>query len=182
MQSHDTFLTLMTPYDFSTIEPYKKLFEDAIEIKLHSSSGYSELTFQYSKSFNYHIIFSNPPNLVLPTQSFSLQEFFDFITLFDKVILYFNKDITCDLPEDLFKIEKVEVVNYPDTITELEKRSLVKCRPSKSWMTTDGRCFKIVSQDTLNKEEWWEVDILGTPYGKDICHKIVHLWKSIVAT
>jgi hypothetical protein len=192
MQTFDTILSLNAPYNFNeesvrnNLEPF---FRDATEIKLYSKSEDLQeivLTFQFSKIYNFRLLFSEPitlDNSDLPTQSFDWLEFIKFIQASSchKITLFYNRELTgLDDTGALHffdKVNFVSVVNYPETITYLEKRGLVECKPSTCWMTTDGRAFRILGEE---KNEWWEVDILGTSYGSEVCDQIVQLWGSSV--
>lgn len=64
-------------------------------------------------------------------------------------------------------------VNYPATVTFLQKRQLIQIRRSGSWLADDDRCF------SFDGKEWWEVDILGTPNGKKQEIEILKLYNEV---
>jgi hypothetical protein len=101
----------------------------------------------------------------------------------NEVSLYFNEypnfkeDILC-MSSYPSEIKYFSRINYPSTITHLEKLRLVKTKPSISFLSTDGRSFCICEKDKNN--DWYEVDILGTPYGKDIADVVYQLYQGSI--
>lgn len=76
-----------------------------------------------------------------------------------------------------FNVEYVSRVDYPSTITHLEIAGLVKTKESESFIATDPRVFYIVNFDNHDTPLlWYEVDILGTPYGNEITTSVVELF------
>jgi hypothetical protein len=64
-------------------------------------------------------------------------------------------------------------VDYSNTITFLASKNVIHVRKSTSQMATDLRCF------SLDGVEWWEVDILGTYFGKEISKMILELYSQV---
>lgn len=62
------------------------------------------------------------------------------------------------------------VISYPATITFLESVKLVNTKKSEYWLATDERVF------TIDGEEWFEVDILGTMFGDEISETIKNMY------
>lgn len=101
----------------------------------------------------------------------------------NEVTLYFNEytdfkeDFLC-LDSYLPEIKYFSRINYPSTITHLEKLGLVKTKPSVSFLSTDGRSFCISEKD--KSDDWYEVDILGTTYGKNIADLVSQLYRRTI--
>lgn len=105
----------------------------------------------------------------------------------DRVKLYFNKEIVNGrkLNDISYMIQIARMIDYPSTITYLEKLGLVKTRESESFIATDPRVFSLNYQEGKPNEtdgSWYEVDILGTPYGKEITSYVLDLYKRIKKT
>lgn len=63
-------------------------------------------------------------------------------------------------------------IDYPGTITWLQKKKVIQTRPSTQFLSTDGRQFLIMG-------EWLEVDILGTTMAWEVTQKVVSLYKTL---
>jgi hypothetical protein len=75
-------------------------------------------------------------------------------------------------------IEKT-FIDYPRTITKLEGDGVIATKLSESQLATDPRVFAILdNENPLAITQWYEVDILGTPFGSDLADKIINLYKT----
>lgn len=103
---------------------------------------------------------------------YTWEELLNVIPKESNIVLFFDADISGN---DLFDMEaKSIVLDYPATVSHLEKHGILETRESTNWLSTDGRAFKIE-----NDIEWWEVDLLGTYHGKAITNKISKLYREL---
>jgi hypothetical protein len=96
-----------------------------------------------------------------------------------KTILYFSTKLEKNIDElnKYFSVEYISSVDYPSTITHLETLEFVKTKESESFIATDPRVFSIVNFNDYDAPNlWYEVDILGTPYGNEITTRVVELF------
>lgn len=111
-------------------------------------------------------------------------EWSEFIELISntKTILYFATKLEKNIEQlnKYFIVEYVSSIDYPSTITRLEIAGFVKTKESESFIATDPRVFSIVNFDDHDASIlWYEVDILGTPYGNEITARVVELFDKI---
>jgi len=96
-----------------------------------------------------------------------------------KPTLYFSTKLEKNIDQitKYFNVEYIYSVDYPSTITHLETLGLIKTKESESFIATDPRVFSVVN---FNNQDapilWYEVDILGTPYGNKITSQVVELF------
>lgn len=99
------------------------------------------------------------------------------------------------ISSEIVRYEYSHSINYPSTISFLKKKYLVETQTSSSFMTTDGRQFRLapefkneLTQNSIIKEyvamdidvwDWWEVDILGTQFGREISKIVDVLYENI---
>lgn len=96
-----------------------------------------------------------------------------------KTTLYFATKLekNIDRLDKYFSVEYISKVDYPSTISHLETLGFVKTKESESFIATDPRVFSIVNFDDYDASNlWYEVDILGTPYGNEITNNVVELF------
>lgn len=184
MQRYNTILCLDTKYDISS-DIYKKYFETAAEVQITKDIRNAIFSYRGDGSFwpisgdmlvNYEGVNfesthdpQNPGYIAI--KNYTWQELLDAIPNDAAISLFFNKNIS---GQDLFdKEEKSIIIDYSETITYLENVGIVDTKISENWLTTDGRVFRFWD---FNPDEWWEVDILGTPYGAEITTKIVEIF------
>ena len=86
-----------------------------------------------------------------------------------------------------YELKYIRNVDHQSTITHLENLGLVTTKLSESFISTDPRVFCVIEEvemrnkDCISNDErinvvWHEVDILGTPYGKEITKYISTLF------
>lgn len=75
---------------------------------------------------------------------------------------------------EYYEIDEEWLISYPNTITCLHNENKIQVRKSKSFLATDERIFSI------DGEEWFEVDILGTLCGTEISEKIEILYSDLI--
>jgi hypothetical protein len=84
----------------------------------------------------------------------------------------------CDFMENIknrdLLIEDDWKISYPDTISFLCEIEKIQVRESTSFLATDTRIFSI------DGENWYEVDILGTTFGEEISCEIENLYSSSI--
>lgn len=181
------------------IEEYRYFFEKACEIIVVDApvgdtldvikNSIPKMVFEFVE--DYRPILINLPGYddTMTVCSYNWHDFLQFLPEKSTIYLLFNVDITSsgfskekptELPNIFSEIVKYEVVNFPLTITELEKRGVVRTQPSQSWLSTDGRVFQIVGNiEDCVSNAMWEVDILGTTFGRQITQKILELYDKI---
>lgn len=191
MKTNNVILKINNKVDI--IEDHRYFFEKACEIIISDSSlpdtldviknSTPKMVFEFIEDYR-PILINLPGCDDMKINSYNWQEFLLFLPEKNSIYLLFNVDITSpdfcftELPNIFSEIVKYEVVNYPLTITDLEKRKVVITKPSQSWLSTDGRVFQIVDDDT-SSFALWEVDILGTTFGHQITQKILELYDKI---
>lgn len=95
-----------------------------------------------------------------------------------KSTLYFATELeNTEQLNKYFNVEYISRVDYPSTVTLLENLGLVKTKESESFIATDPRVFSVLDFDDNDaSQKWYEVDILGTPYGNEITADVVDLF------
>jgi len=158
-------------------DSFFKLFCKAYRICVHN------VNFMWDCD-QYFVPTSGDYNILGVTVEIKQYDWMEFLEIIHghEVILHFNQypnfeeDILCmgNYPSEIKYFPRID---YPSTITRLEMLGLVKTKPSVSFLSTDGRSFCIVEKDVSVETEWYEVDILGTPYGKDIADVVFQLYQ-----
>lgn len=133
--------------------------------------GFKGCLFRYNPGDFYHPISGDYSilGITVPIQEYSFDELKQH-TVDTKIILSYNEYVN---GKDLFDHENHESrTDYSATVTYLHSRNLINVDKSSSWLTTDGRKFSFIGED-----EWWEVDILGTPFGHEQTELLTRLYE-----
>lgn len=183
MEVTKTQLTLFTHQNNNPLvsDPnwYHKYFKDATEIifpvyKIHFGWNPIDDTFRPLKE----------SGDIIQIKEYKWPEFINMVSQLcgatkEKVIIWlcFNHLlILSDFEYGFFNGRKCNsIIDYPSTITNLEKKGLVEIEPSLSHIATDERRFRML--DNSNNDDWWEVDILGTTYGSEVSKEILKMYK-----
>jgi hypothetical protein len=183
---------LVISFDKIGDAPLDKIFHLPLEDELIIIN---DVTFQWNSEINSFCILEGKNDIlgiVIPIKSYTIPEFNELISSLKIgiVIVSANKNIDIDsVVTDEYK-DNVEIIknfnyDYPATITFLEKKGVIIVKDSVSQMATDNRCFMIQGYnpgcdydrcENSNYNTYYEVDILGTPYGEDVASEIIKLY------
>jgi len=132
-----------------------------------------DCSFIYNKDGGFYHPVEGSVNILgveIPIKELSFNEM---IQLFNgyKIELLYYKFVTYEHLDDIIDCISYEKrIDYIGTLEFLEKKDFVKMKESKSFLATDPRVFSFTEDDI---QEWWEVDILGTLFGKLQTDKII---------
>lgn len=110
---------------------------------------------------------SIPPNF-----RYSLKDFIDFLGSLKSGYLYVR---TKNDLEGLFPVGTEKIIDWSQTITDLEGKGVVKTAKSDYSLSCDGRKFWFVS----DSETVADVDCLGTVLHEDLNEMVLNRWREI---
>jgi len=170
----DRILSYNTKFILSSGRKIKAIHEKYF--KLVDEISFKNVIFEYNnENLSYNPVSGdyNVLGVIIPLKEYSWNELKEIIGD-DRVVLNVNKRIDGD---DFFDIEEIEsFVDYSKLVTELESLNLIKTKPSKSWIANDTRIFSFGDLDDNGDEIWFEVDILGTFFGKDYFSRLKNMF------
>ena len=174
MERTDTIIHIPVKDKLNINNDIKLLLEEASIIEIN------ECSFVYNKEGDFYHPTEGDAKILgvsIPIKEMTLVMIEDLINLTKSNVklTYYEK---VDLEEQLLDYKKYKVfyvnrLNYIETLDTLERKGCIKTKESKSFIATDPRVF------SFDNENWYEVDILGTSFGKEQTGKLVSMYNSL---